>query len=42
VADLRDNIFAKTSLDRVPGLRGTIALKRLFAVCQAYITIFSF
>jgi len=28
------------SLYRVPGLRDTIALKRLFAVCQIYVTIF--
>ena len=35
-----DNISPKTSLYRVPGLRDTIALKRLCAVCQIYVTIF--
>ena len=38
--DLRDNISHKTSLYRVPGLHDTIALKRLFAVCQIYVAIF--
>jgi len=39
VLDLRDNIFPETSLFRVPGLHDTIALKRLCAVCQVYLTI---
>jgi len=38
--DLRDNISPETSLYRVPGLRDTFALKRLCAVCQAYVKIF--
>ena len=40
VPDLRDNISPETSLYLVPSLHDTIALKRLFAVCQIYVTIF--
>ena len=38
--DLRDNITPKASLYHAPGLRDTIALEPLFAVCQIYVTIF--
>ena len=38
VHGLRDNFFPQTSLYRVPGLRDTIALNPLCAVCQAYVT----
>jgi len=36
VTDLRDNNSPKTSLDRVPGFRGTIAMRRLCTVCLFY------
>jgi len=39
-ARLSDNASSKMSLHRVPGLRDTITLKRLCAVCQVYVTIF--
>ena len=39
VRDLRDNISPKASLCCEPGKRDKIALKRLFAVCQIYVTI---
>jgi len=35
---LRDNISTKTPLYSEQGLRDTIALKRLCAVCQVYMT----
>jgi len=40
VPGLCDNISPKSPLYRVPGLRDQIALKRQFAMCQIYVTIF--
>jgi len=41
VPDLRDNISPNAPLHREPGLRDTIAIKRLCAMCQCCVTIFT-